>query len=833
MSKFRVSTQHPAETIQRELLDALSSINRHGSFVCQGSITPILPGLEIYNVGEIGFPLIPEQATLIRGVSEQAPFGKGEQTIVDTNVRRVWQLSPDQFRVKNKAWPDFLSGIVKTVQQELGLEDLQLEPQLYNLLLYDKDSFFLPHRDGEKIDRMVATLVIVLPSCFAGGELIVQHEGQQICVDFGAQEDCAYKLHFTAFYADCEHEVLPLLDGYRLCLVYNLAVQKGRTVGIPNNHQYIDQVESILQKWTGQEGTIPRKLVVKLDHQYTQNGLQWDTLKGLDRTRAQVLRQAAEKAGYVAQLAKLTYWEQGYGVESYSPRGRRYASQADTKYDMEEVYDSKLTATLLLHDCKGLAAAGVLRVAETEVVSRESLKAITPEEHFEGYMGNYGDTLDRWYRHACIVLWPKEEHFSFLCELGQETSIVELQRLLHEMRTAPETQQHDLREACTKLARQIIDHWEATRTAPLANRYHESPSKEDGDDYDTDYDQDFEDEDDDEEESDGEANRSITSTQLPRNGADFKRPAPLEFLSALQILDNATLTKDFLSKVVAKDTSLDLPESFLVYCGNNHADQLLNLFEEIFRSTNAQSLLRNVRLFALFCSAEFQHRDEYVRLIENLFKELISALRAIDKNRDEWSSSSIDRPQLLSDLIKILVSAKKFDALSTLLSYISSQSKRYEPRAMASLQCQLNDWLLKNCKQDCAISSWLDRSVKFLRDATAAEPAKPTDLRRSAGISCRCVDCTELVRFLNSPTESVCHFKVRQDRRQHLHQMIDSHQCDLFHVTERRGSPQTLVCTKNTKSYERSVIQYKKDKETLAQLQILQKRLEQVWRGKD
>jgi hypothetical protein len=37
----------------------------------------------------------------------------------------------------------------------------------------------LQKRDGEKLDRMLATLVLVLPSAYEGGELVVRHEGQQ------------------------------------------------------------------------------------------------------------------------------------------------------------------------------------------------------------------------------------------------------------------------------------------------------------------------------------------------------------------------------------------------------------------------------------------------------------------------------------------------------------------------------------------------------------------------------------------------------------------------------------------------------------------------------
>lgn len=62
------------------------------------------------------------------------------------------------------------------MQRELGLEDRKLTVHLYKLLIYEKGGFFLPHRDGEKLDRMVATLVIVLPSVCEAGELILWHD---------------------------------------------------------------------------------------------------------------------------------------------------------------------------------------------------------------------------------------------------------------------------------------------------------------------------------------------------------------------------------------------------------------------------------------------------------------------------------------------------------------------------------------------------------------------------------------------------------------------------------------------------------------------------------
>ena len=44
---------------------------------------------------------------------------------------------------------------------------------------------------------------------------------------------------------------------------------------------------------------------------------------------------------------------------------------------------------------------------------------------------------------------------------------------------------------------------------------------------------------------------------------------------------------------------------------------------------------------------------------------------------------------------------------------------------------------------------------------------------------------------------------MRRDLRKHLHQRIKAARLDMTHVTERRGSPFTLGCTKNRATHKR------------------------------
>ena len=211
-------------SIQQQLLEIVEKIDRPGTFCTSGPLPPTLPGLSVTGVGPVALPLEKRLAEALKKRARQAPYGKGTKTLVDTGVRRVWEIDADQIVLANPQWRDVLKQAVGAAQSELGLENQNLEAHLYRLLLYESGSFFLAHRDGEKLDRMVATLVIALPSAHEGGELVVRHEGREEAVDFGTNSQ--FQTQFAAFYADCEHEIRPVTSGFRLALVYNLTLEK-------------------------------------------------------------------------------------------------------------------------------------------------------------------------------------------------------------------------------------------------------------------------------------------------------------------------------------------------------------------------------------------------------------------------------------------------------------------------------------------------------------------------------------------------------------------------------------------------------------------------------
>jgi hypothetical protein len=79
-------------SIRAELLDCLRSVERPGDF-CVGGIREVsMPAIDVDGVGRISFPILPAQAERLVAIAEAAPYGRGEETVVDRDVRRTWQV---------------------------------------------------------------------------------------------------------------------------------------------------------------------------------------------------------------------------------------------------------------------------------------------------------------------------------------------------------------------------------------------------------------------------------------------------------------------------------------------------------------------------------------------------------------------------------------------------------------------------------------------------------------------------------------------------------------------------------------------------------------------
>ena len=92
----------------------------------------------------------------------------------------------------------------------------------------------------------------------------------------------------------------------------------------------------------------------------------------------------------------------------------------------------------------------------------------------------------------------------------------------------------------------------------------------------------------------------------------------------------------------------------------------------------------------------------------------------------------------------------------------------------------------------------------------------PRDWVRSSKVRCSCELCSELARFLANPHEERWTLRAAQQIRTHVEDVIRHAPADVDCETVKRGSPHSLVCTKNQASYRRRVAQRKKDATDMA-----------------
>ena len=104
---------------RQSLQQLLAGLGEAARFESVGQVSAVLPGLEVKGIGSIGVPVAPADAKRIIGLANQAPYGLGEATVVDTDVRRVWQLEPSQFTLRNAAWSEAMMGVVDAVKRDL------------------------------------------------------------------------------------------------------------------------------------------------------------------------------------------------------------------------------------------------------------------------------------------------------------------------------------------------------------------------------------------------------------------------------------------------------------------------------------------------------------------------------------------------------------------------------------------------------------------------------------------------------------------------------------------------------------------------------------------
>lgn len=775
-----------ASTTASGLAEAVARATKSSRFYVAGCLPGVDPGLEVNGLGAVALPLKRGMAKRLIGQGQVAPYGKGTETLVDTAVRKTFELAPKQFCL-GPEWTAAVARVTRLAAEQLGLPAERVEATLYKLLVYEKGGFFLPHRDSEKHDGMVASLIVVLPNPFEGGGLVVRHGAVEQTLDF---EEAArgHAPCFAAFYADCEHEVKRVTYGVRLCLAYNLVLKpkhkQPSTAAKPAAPS--DALTEAITSWVTTQPAKP--LVFALDHHYTQRGLALDLLKGADRQLAELVVLAAENAGCLVHLAQVSRHLLQFADDGSFGRGYHWGYRPRGRIEIGETYEDELQGTEWT-DLQGKKQSwGPIAFETSAIVSSIPIDDWKPtSEDFEGYTGNAGNTLDRWYHRSAIVLWHREHHFDVVASCGAAHSMPLFRSMVAKLARTPQKRREAARTDCVRFARAIVARW--------------------------------------------------PHTPIPYWHDTRREPSPLEdFPDLLLSLHDRETVARFLAKVAEQDQLLRLASFVVTACRefgwNAFAPELKRLLAAPPEDRDWLSLregqpipLRDLEWLSAFCcdKAEVPDRAALARELCTLAVERFCQPRP---TRQAYFRAGMRRAPARSEssltwLLEALLASGLDAELSRVIEFVEGlpDAFSFDDDQVPSLQA-LVPWSLKRFGVvHPRLRAWLTSVRQKLELATASPPAPPADWARPAEVACACPYCARLNAFLADPANAVGRIPAREDMRRHLIDKMAMHSCDVKHVLERKGSPYSLVLTKTTGSFERACKRFEADVRLLEALE--------------
>ncbi len=734
--------------------------------------------LEVRGVGPIKLPVSQAQARQLCLLGRPARYGQGERTLLDRDVRDTWEIPKSRIKIDKRRWNETLLPVLGRLGRELGVPaGRALRAELHSMLVYAPGQFFLEHQDSEKDDAMVASLVVGLPSTFNGGALEVHHGGQT-----ATYRGSKKALSFVAFYSDCRHQVKPVASGYRVVLTYNLLLDEAKSGSAidPDPELVTDLARCLQEHFAAVDG--PNRLVYLLDHEYTPRGLGFSSLKGVDARRVPALRAAADRADCEVALALVSVKEtwSAYDASEVHSWGRRsgyrnwggwddeneddsfdQGANGDGDYELEELIDSEITLESWTGGSSGRLETVNLPVGDDAVCESTPSGDLEPyASEYEGYMGNWGNTLDRWYRRGAVALWPASRAFIVR---GQASPSWALQEL------SARAKKGDLagaREAATTLA----PFWEAAAARVEGRALF------------------------------AKALRAARQLDEPDLAMMLLAPFQLETLTSS---DAKTLSA--------------LVDSY----GSRWAQELVTAWSQQrwFHHRNGGGRGEWIASLPKLCLALLQTGQAGTAAAMPLLAESWRWAKSSIEEGLALSAPSA-REQTLSKLVRPI--AAVLEGASTIqASDIRDEAITVLQSSEELLGCAIP--VLRATSKPQWSATGLNPLAAHCAAAVQARLTRPprADDDWSIGLpnGCECELCQELRAFLEDPNRTSFEWPLAKDRRAHVHRCIDASELPVAHQTRRTGRPYTLVLRKTDALFERERMQRRRDEKDLAWLQ--------------
>jgi hypothetical protein len=610
---------------------------------------------------------------------------------------------------------------------------------------------------------------VTLPSSYTGGELMVGHNEE-----WKAYRGSKTALSLVAFYADCRHEVLRVKSGYRITLAYNLFLHGGTSRPGGDDGTAAELADLLREHFStpapryygGPVTDPPNRLVYLLDHEYTPRGLTWRRLKGADARRVSLLRAAAGQAGCEAILAladiKTTHSaftaDEGYGYQNwydeYDENDDTYSggeSGSEGEYDIQELIDSEVTLTHWTGPEGTRLEETSLYVDRTEVCASTSTGDLTPySSEYEGYMGNWGNTLDRWYHRAAVIVWPREQAFANRAESSPAWALDKIAA----MGSAGDVP--GARNAAATLA----PFWDTA----LAGRTPEGGGR-----------------------IFGLALRAADAVSDAQTAAMLLHPLHIEDLDHESVDSFGKIAGRYGQPWTAEllRTWFGGRQPAWAYVGGQErprwvADRLPGLCARLHASGRAGAMAAQGLLDLAW---------------EWLVKDIGTGLASSSPSRRDEKLGDLGRP--LASVLAAAAAIGVAGPRDTVLGYVRNQGDAVTALEISALHAATADVSRDGARGEAGFGDLAADCAIRLRGRLARPQRGSGDwsIELPAG-GCTCELCNALRAFLEDKNRRTFQWRLAKERRRHVHSRIDAAELPVTHVTRRQGRPYTLVLKK-------------------------------------
>ncbi|RXW17217.1 hypothetical protein EST38_g8635 [Candolleomyces aberdarensis] len=276
------------------------------------------PGLNITGFGPVRLPLSQHDA---RQLSMETPISVAEGTVLPG----AWETKRPQVDLQNPAWKEYMEGpVLKGVCEDLGVYRFtrsRPRVEFCKLDLLGPGQSFSILEEPTGADGVFATVAVILPSVFEGGQ--IQTSGAGETKVFNISNVSRFATTTLAWYTeDAVFKSAPIKSGYPTILFYHLVHADPHSVVKPSPRNKPDPSTTfrrVLRQWN--EGMydqmLPIPLVVHpLLKTYCQRDFgQRTILEGSDAQKVNDLLPVAQELGFSICLAHLDCSGLGLGKE--------------------------------------------------------------------------------------------------------------------------------------------------------------------------------------------------------------------------------------------------------------------------------------------------------------------------------------------------------------------------------------------------------------------------------------------------------------------------------------------------------------------------------------